>query len=126
MKYEAILQELFDGAVMSKFVTAKECEAYRRAVDDCQRAYRSCGPKTPQPHHPSKCFGECPNHRHHQDLEWDAARWRFARTIFSIEDIERTVEDMRGSEPTEEENAKADAAIDRARIPATGIPQEKS
>lgn len=46
--YEAVLQELFDGAVMSKFVTARECEAYRRAVDDCMRALRSCGPNVPE------------------------------------------------------------------------------
>ena len=41
----------------------------------------------------------------------DAERWRKARTIFSIEDIERAVRDMDGSAVSEEENAKADAAI---------------
>lgn len=44
----------------------------------------------------------------------DAERWRFARTIFAIEDVERVAEEMRGSASTEEENAKADRAIDEA------------
>ena len=44
----------------------------------------------------------------------DAERWRIARTIFSVEDIERAVRDMEGSAVLEEENAKADAAIDAA------------
>ncbi len=50
-------------------------------------------------------------------LREDAARWRKARTIFSIEDVERADRDMRktGSVPSEEENIKADAAIDTAR-----------
>ncbi len=45
----------------------------------------------------------------------DAERWRKARTIFSIEDIERANLELRGNCPTEEENLKADAAIDAAR-----------
>ena len=42
----------------------------------------------------------------------DAKRWRKARRIFAVEDIERAAEEMHGFESTEEENAKADAAID--------------
>lgn len=45
-------------------------------------------------------------------MEVNDARWRKARTIFSIEDIERAEYEMRGGHPQEEENLKADAAID--------------
>lgn len=51
-----------------------------------------------------------------RELEKNDARWRKAREIFSIEDIERADREMRetGSTATEEENVKADTAIDRA------------
>ncbi len=51
-----------------------------------------------------------------RESQKDAERWRKARTIFSIEDIERAVDDMRGCVPDEAENLKADAAIDAALL----------
>lgn len=48
-------------------------------------------------------------------LVQDAARWRKARTIFSIENIEHLAEEMRGSHISEDECLKADAAIDQER-----------
>ena len=55
-------------------------------------------------------------------LEKDAGRWRHARTILSIEDIERAQKDMEDYElsPQESENVKADAAIDAAIDQARG------
>lgn len=44
----------------------------------------------------------------------DAQRHRFARTIFSIEDVTLALDDMRGYTSMEEENVKYDAAIDAA------------
>ena len=44
----------------------------------------------------------------------DAERWRKARSIFSIEDIALAAEDARRGVCSEEENRKADAAIDSA------------
>jgi len=49
------------------------------------------------------------------DCERDAARWRKARMIFAVEDIERADAEMAGFTATKEENEKADAAIDAAR-----------
>lgn len=48
--------------------------------------------------------------------ETDARRWQKARQIFAVEDIERADREMRetGSVATEQENVKADAAIDAA------------
>lgn len=48
-------------------------------------------------------------------VKGDAARWRFARTIFSFEDIERAAYECRGTwqfKPNEEESLKTDAAVD--------------
>ena len=45
-------------------------------------------------------------------LRKDAERWRKARRIFACEDIERAADEMRGGDCLEEENVKADAAID--------------
>lgn len=47
-----------------------------------------------------------------EDYVKDAERWRKARRIFAVEDIERAAEEMKGFTATEEENKKADAAID--------------
>jgi hypothetical protein len=44
----------------------------------------------------------------------DARRWRFMRNLLAVEDVERLVDDMRGSHPSETESAKADAAVDAA------------
>ena len=44
----------------------------------------------------------------------DAARWRFARTILAKEDVRIAFSGMVGSTATEEENIKADEAIDEA------------
>jgi hypothetical protein len=49
----------------------------------------------------------------------DAERWRYARTIFAHEDIDRAVEEMRGSAALEEENTKTDAAIDAKMVPTS-------
>lgn len=45
-------------------------------------------------------------------LSKNAQRWRKARELFSIEDIERAVDAMRGCVPDEAQNLKADSAID--------------
>jgi hypothetical protein len=47
----------------------------------------------------------------------DAERWRHARRILTVEDIEKSQDmfDAFGLEGNEHENRKADAAIDRAR-----------
>ena len=45
----------------------------------------------------------------------DAKRWRKARMILAVEDIERADAEMAGFTATAEENEKADAAIDAAR-----------
>lgn len=42
----------------------------------------------------------------------DAARWRAARRIFAKEDVERAEAGMEGADSLEEENVKADEAID--------------
>lgn len=49
-----------------------------------------------------------------EQLEKDAARWRFARTLFAIEDIEHAYRDCYGMgfQPQEEESRRADEAID--------------
>lgn len=60
------------------------------------------------------------------EAERDGSRWRFARTIFSIEDIEWAVEEMRGSDHLEEENVKADAAIDAAMLRGTSKREDAS
>lgn len=49
---------------------------------------------------------------HYDKLVRDAERWQKARRIFAVEDINRAADEMRGFESTEEENAKADSAID--------------
>lgn len=49
---------------------------------------------------------------YYDELVRDAERWRKARRIFAVEDIEKAAEEMRGFTSTEEENRKADAAID--------------
>ena len=56
------------------------------------------------------------------ESEVNDRRWRKAREIFSIEDIERADREMRetGSIATEEENVKADAAIDAALASEAG------
>lgn len=51
-------------------------------------------------------------------LREDAACHRFARTVFSIDDVTLAVDSMRDFKSTEEENAKYDAAIDVARAEA--------
>lgn len=50
-----------------------------------------------------------------EQLERDAARWRFARTMLSIEDIEETYRNCygHGFRPSERESIRADEAIDR-------------
>lgn len=47
-------------------------------------------------------------------LRRDAERWRCARDLLSVDDIETAVENMRGFTPDPDESAKADAAIDAA------------
>ena len=55
-----------------------------------------------------------------EECRRDAERWQKARCIFAVEDIERAAEEMKGSAFTEEENLKADAAIDAVAIPSHG------
>lgn len=51
-----------------------------------------------------------------EGLMKDAARWRHARMLFSLDDIEGRAEDLRsfGYFAAEEENERADVAIDAA------------
>lgn len=51
---------------------------------------------------------------HIKELKKDADRWRFARDLLSVDDIQTAVEKMRGFTIDPDESAKADAAIDAA------------